>query len=85
MLFQDRQSMQRDLCHTPKISRNLLQSEDLVRGAATRTKTALTIFQFWSLKRLLWQMYMFWCVSPDKFLLASIYFVVSKLLPEVQQ
>ena len=26
---------------------DLFQSEDLVRGAATRTKTALTIFQFW--------------------------------------
>ena len=41
MLSQERQSIQTDLCHTPKISRSLLQSEDLVRGAATRTKTAL--------------------------------------------
>ena len=46
MLFQDRQSMQRNICHTPKISQRLLQSEDLVRGAATRAKTALAILQF---------------------------------------
>ena len=31
----------------PRFLEDLLQSEDLVRGAATRTKTALTIFQFW--------------------------------------
>ena len=47
MLFQDRQSMQRDLCHTPKISQRFIQSEDLVCGAATRTKSALAILQFW--------------------------------------
>ena len=46
MLFQERQSIQRDLCHTPEILEDLLQSEDLVRGAAIRVKTALTIFQF---------------------------------------
>ena len=48
MLFQDRQSMQTDLCHTilPRFLEDLLQNEDLVRGDATRTKTALTIFQF---------------------------------------
>ena len=31
----------------PMFLEDLLQSEDLVRGAATRTNTALTIFQFW--------------------------------------
>ena len=46
MLFQDRQSLQRDFAILPRFLEDLLQSEDLVRGAATRTKTALTIFQF---------------------------------------
>ena len=31
----------------PRFLKDLLQSEDLVHGAATRTKTTLTIFQFW--------------------------------------
>ena len=31
----------------PRFLEDLLPREDLVRGAATRTKTALTIFQFW--------------------------------------
>ena len=31
----------------PRFLEDLLQSEDLVRGAAIRTKIALTIFQFW--------------------------------------
>ena len=31
----------------PRFLEDLLQRENLVRGAATRTKTALTIFQFW--------------------------------------
>jgi len=46
MLFRDRQSMQRGLCHIVKISRRLLQDEDLVRGAATWTKTALSVLLF---------------------------------------
>ena len=41
MRFQDRQSMQRDVCHAPSFLEDLLQSEDLVRGAATRTKTVV--------------------------------------------
>ena len=31
----------------PRFLKDLLQSKDLIRGAATRTKTVLTIFQFW--------------------------------------
>ena len=31
----------------PKFLEDLLQSKDMVHGAATRTKTALAIFQFW--------------------------------------
>ena len=46
MLFQDRKSMQKDLCHTLTFLEDLLQSEDLVHGAATMTKTALAILQF---------------------------------------
>ena len=46
MLFRDRQSMQRDFVTLPRFFEDLLQSEDLVRGAATEAKTALTIFQF---------------------------------------
>ena len=49
ILFQDRQSMQRDLCHAPKISRRFASKwriDDLVRGATNRTKTALAILQF---------------------------------------
>ena len=30
----------------PRFREDLLQNENLVRGTATRTKTALTIFQF---------------------------------------
>ena len=32
----------------PRFLEDLLQSEDLVRGAATRTKTALALLQFFS-------------------------------------
>ena len=46
MLFEDRQSMQRDLCHLARLLKDLLQSKDLVRGAATWTKTAQAILQF---------------------------------------
>ena len=43
MLFQVRQSMQRNLCHLSGFLEDLLHSEDLVRCAMTRTKTALAI------------------------------------------
>ena len=46
MLFRDRQRMQKIFAILPRFLEDLLQSENLVRGAASRTKTALTIFQF---------------------------------------
>ena len=45
VFFQDRQSMQRGRCH-PGFFADLLQSEDLVGGAATRTKPTLAILLF---------------------------------------
>ena len=45
MLFQDRQSMQKIFAILPRFLEDLLQSEDSVRGATTRTKTARMIFQ----------------------------------------
>ena len=41
MLFQDRQSIQ-FFAVLPRFLEDLLQSEDLIRGAATRTQSALT-------------------------------------------
>ena len=42
MRFQDRQSMQREMfAMLPSFLEDLLQSEDLVRGTATRTKTVV--------------------------------------------
>ena len=49
MLFQDRQSMQRVFVFV-KLSRfleDVLQSEELIFGAATQTKTALAVLQLW--------------------------------------
>ena len=48
MLFQDRQSVQIDFCHTPnlELSKICFRVKDLVRDAATRLKTALAILQF---------------------------------------
>ena len=46
MVFQGRQSMQRNLCHTPRFLEDLLQSENSFRGVATRTKPILAIIQF---------------------------------------
>ena len=44
MLFQDRQSMQQDFCHTFKIVEDFLESRCLIHSAATRMNTALVIF-----------------------------------------
>ena len=46
MLFQDRKACKKIFAIIPRFLEDLRQSEDLVRGAATRTKTALIIFQF---------------------------------------
>ena len=46
MLFQDRKAFKKIFAIIPRFLEDLRQSEDLVRGAATRTKTALTIFRF---------------------------------------
>ena len=46
MLFQDRKACKEIFAILPKFFEDLLQCEDVVCGAANRTKTALTIFQF---------------------------------------
>ena len=47
MLFRNRQSTKEIFTVLPRFLDDLLQSEDLVRSTATRTKTALDNLQFW--------------------------------------
>ena len=46
MVSRGRQNLCRRLWHTPKISRKLLESENLVCSAAAGTKIALGVIQF---------------------------------------
>ena len=46
MLFQDDKACKVIFAILPRLLEDMLDSEDLVGGAVTKTKTALAIFQF---------------------------------------
>jgi len=48
MLFRGQQNMQKGIAIFPRFLKDLFQSEDLVRGAATWAKTALSPLEFFS-------------------------------------
>ena len=60
MLFQDHKACKEIFATLRRFHEGLLHSEDLVRGAATRTKTALAILQFWFHYFSAFGIYFFW-------------------------